>query len=306
MTLLAVSELLIDRPGAAYGVLLVATGCLGAGFGAAVMAMNALAQRLSPGRENRSVLTLNALLGAGTALAPLLATVVIAAGAWWTMPVIVAVALMVLLGLTTARPLDASAGAASGAAFSRRLPRRFWLFAAAVFLYGIVETLNGNWSGPYLTSEHGVSVRGASFALMTFWAMVTIGRVLFAALSTRSTVARIYAGLPILLAAAFQIVARARGETAGIAAFGLAGLGCSAFFPLSISLSGQEFPQLAAVMSGQLVALYQAGYGVAAFGVGPLRQFAGVSFGTVYALGSLVAFVMLLVALGVTTGGPDR
>jgi FHS family glucose/mannose:H+ symporter-like MFS transporter len=306
MTLLAVSELLIDRSDAAYGVLLVATGSLGAGFGAAVMAMNAFAQRLSPGREDRSVLTLNALLGAGTALAPLFAAIVIGAGAWWTMPVIVAVALTVLLVLTTARPLDASAGAASDALRLQHLPRRFWLFAAAVFLYGIAETLNGNWSGPYLTGEHAVSVRGASLALMTFWGMVTIGRVLFAMLSTRSTVARIYAGLPILLAVAFQIVARARGETAGIAAFGLAGLGCSAFFPLSISLSGREFPQLAAVMSGQLVAVYQAGYGVAAFGVGPLRQFADVSFATIYSLGSLVASAMLVVAFGVTTRRPDR
>jgi fucose permease len=306
MTLLAVSQLLIDSSAAAYDVLLVATGALGAGFGAVVMAINTFAQRFSPGREDRSVLTLNALLGAGTALAPLFAAVVIGAGAWWTMPVIVAVVLTLLLVLTTARPLDASAAAAPGASPLQHLPRRFWLFAAAVFLYGIVETLNGNWSGPYLTSEHGVSVRGASFALMTFWGTVTIGRVLFAMLSTRSSVARIYAGLPILMAAAFQIVARAHGETAGIAAFGLAGLGCSAFFPLSISLSGREFPQLAAVMAGQLVAVYQVGYGVAAFGVGPLRELADISFGTIYSLGSLVAFAMLLVALGVTTRGSPR
>ena len=304
MALLAASQLLIERSSAAYGVLLVATGSLGAGFGAAVMAMNAFVQRFSPGREDRSVLTLNALLGAGTALAPIFAAVVIGAGAWWVMPLIVAVALTVLLLLSVARPLDASADATSATSPAARLPQRFWLFAAAVFLYGIAETLNGNWSGAYLTGERDVSVRGASFALMTFWGMVTIGRVVFAALSTRATVSRIYAGLPILLAVAFQIVARAGGETAGIAAFGLAGLGCSAFLPLSISLSGQEFPQLAAVMSGQLVAVYQAGYGVAAFGVGPLREIADVSFATIYSLGSLVASAMLVVALGVTARQP--
>jgi len=305
MTLLAVSQLLIDRSSAAYGVLLVSTGSLGAGFGAAVMAVNAFAVQFSPGHEDRSVLTLNALLGAGTALAPLFAAVVIAAGAWWVLPVIVAVALTILLLLTTTRPLDASANASSDGVRSQRLPRRFWLFAAAVFLYGIVETLNGNWSGAYLTGERGVSVQGASLALMTFWGMATIGRVLFAMLSSRASVARVYAGLPILLTAAFQIVARARGEAAGVAAFGLAGLGCSAFLPLSISLSGREFPQLAAIMSGQLVAVYQAGYGVAAFGVGPLRELAGVSFGTIYSLGSLVASAMLVVALGVTRGPAD-
>jgi len=306
MTLLAVSQLLIDRSSAAYGVLLVATGSLGAGFGAVVMAANAFAERFSPGREDRSVLTLNALLGAGTALAPLFAAIVIGAGAWWLLPSIVAVALMVLVLVTTTRPLDASADAASSASRSTRLPPRFWWFAAAVFLYGIAETLNGNWSGPYLTGERGVSVRGASFALMAFWGMVTIGRVLFAALSTRWTAARIYAVLPILMAVAFQIVARARSEAAGVAAFGLAGLGCSAFFPLSISLSSQASPQFAAVMAGELVAVFQAGYGVAAFGVGPLREFVDISFGTIYSLGSLVASAMLLVALGATARRPNR
>lgn len=306
MSLLAVSQLLIYRPSAAYGVLLVATGSLGAGFGAAVMAMNAFVERFSPGREDRRVLTLNALLGTGTALAPLVAAVVIGAGAWWMMPLVVAVALAVLLLLSTVRLLDASASVASDTLRSEPMPRRFWLFAAAMFLYGIAETLNGNWSGPYLTGERDVSVRGASFALMTFWAMVTIGRMLFATLSTRLTVTKIYIALPILLAVAFQIVAHAGSETAGIVAFGLTGLACSAFFPLSISVSGQECPRLSAVMSGELVAVFQAGYAVAAFGVGPLREFADVSFGTIYSFGTLVASAMFLVALGATVRRPAR
>ena len=169
-----------------------------------------------------------------------------------------------------------------------------------MFLYGIAETLNGNWSGPYLTGERDVSVRGASFALMTFWAMVTIGRVLFAALSNRTTVRWIYAGLPVLLLAAFQIVAHAGSEAGSIVAFGLTGLGCSAFFPLCISLSGQEYPRLAAAMAGGIVAFYQMGYGVAAFGVGPLRELAGLPFRTIYSLGSVIAGAMFVVALVIT------
>jgi fucose permease len=300
MALLAASSLLIDSPEPAYVILLAATGSLGFGFGAAVMALNSYAQKLSPGREDRSVLTLNALLGAGTALAPLLVAIFVGAGAWWLMPLMVAAALTGLLLLSTRQPLDVPAGREAGAPRSERLPRRFWLFAGAVLLYGVAETLNGNWSGPYLTGERGVSVRGASVALMTFWAMVTIGRVLFATVSSRTTVRWIYAGLPLLLLAAFQIVARAGGEAGSIAAFGLAGLGCSAFFPLCISLSGQESPRCAAAMSGGLVAFYQAGYGVAAFGVGPLREFAGLPFRTIYSLGSVVAPAMFALALAVT------
>jgi hypothetical protein len=110
-------------------------------------------------------------------------------------------------------------------------------------------------------------------------------------------------GLPVLLIVAFQAILRVRGETGGIVAFGLAGLGCSAFFPLCISLSGQEFPRFAAAMSGELVAFYQAGYGVAAFGVGPLRDLTGRPLGMIYTVGTLVAAAMLMAALAVGARG---
>ena len=49
-------------------------------------------------------------------------------------------------------PLEAPAGDAAGSVRSQALCHRgFWLFAAAVLLYGIAETLCGNWSGSYLT-----------------------------------------------------------------------------------------------------------------------------------------------------------
>jgi fucose permease len=303
MILLALSRLLQGVPAAAYGVLLVATGALGFGFGTVVMALNIYAEEFSPGREDRAVLSLNALLGAGTALAPLLVAIFTGLGAWWLLPLTVAAALAGLLLFSAGRPLVATPGGATGAARSLHLPRRFWLFAAAVLLYGIAETLNGNWSGPYLTSERGVSAGGASVALAAFWGMVTIGRILFAALSTKTTVRWIYAGLPVLLIVAFQAILRVRGETGGVIAFGLAGLGCSAFFPLCISLSGQEFPRFAAAMSGELVAFYQAGYGVAAFGVGPLRDLTGRPLGIIYTVGTLVAAAMLMAALAVVVRG---
>jgi MFS family permease len=302
MILLASSRLLPGVPAGAYGILLLATGALGFGFGTVVMALSIYAEEFSPGREDRAVLSLNALLGAGTALAPLLVAIFTDLGAWWLLPLAVAAAMAGLLRFSAGQPL-ASRGGATGAATSPHLPGRFWLFAAAVLLYGIAETLNGNWSGPYLTSERGVSAGGASFALAAFWGMVTIGRILFAALSTKTTVRWIYAGLPVLLIVAFQTILRVHGETGGIVAFGLAGLGCSAFFPLCISLSGQEFPRLAAAMSGELVAFYQAGYGVAAFGVGPLRDLTGRPLGMIYTVGTLVVAAIVIAALAVVVRG---
>ena len=55
-------------------------------------------------------------------------------------------------------------------------------------------------------------------------------------------------------------------------AFALAGFGCSALLPLTISFGQEKLVSMAAVISGLLIACYQVGYGIAAFGVGPLRD----------------------------------
>ena len=179
---------------------------------------------------------------------------------------------------------------------ARTLPRRFWLYAAAVFLYGILETLNGNWATLYLAGERGVSSQGASMALAAFWAMVTAGRVLIAAISVRIPSRSIYVALPVLLLVTFQLASRIQGETGGILAFAMAGLACSAFLPLSISFGGDEFPYLSAVMAGELIAFYQLGYGVAAFGTGPLRDLIGLPFSVIFAGGSVVALPLAVIA----------
>jgi hypothetical protein len=106
----------------------------------------------------------------------------------------------------------------------------------------------------------------------------------------------IYVGLPLLLIIAFQSVSHVSGRTMGILAFGFAGLACSAFFPLSISFGGEEFPRLASVMSGELIAFYQLGYGFAAFGMAPLRALTGLPFSSMYSCGSVVAACMGILA----------
>jgi MFS transporter, FHS family, glucose/mannose:H+ symporter len=300
MTLLALSRLLLGAPDMAFGVLLLATGALGFGFGATVMALNTYAEAFFPRRADRAVLALNALLGLGTALAPVLVAIVVALGAWWLLPVLVAGIAVLLFGVAYTQPLRSSAGGGDAARPTSLnwadLPRRFWLYAAAVFVYGIVETMNGNWAMLYLSSERGVSAQGASLALAAFWVMVTVGRVLIALISQLVPARWIYVALPALSLVVFQLAAQVQSETGGIIVFGLAGLACSGFLPLSISFAGGEFPQLAAVMAGGLIAFYQLGYGVAAFGIGPLQSLFGLSFSTVFAAGSVVAAPIIVIA----------
>jgi MFS transporter, FHS family, glucose/mannose:H+ symporter len=307
MTLLALSRLLIGAPDTAFAVLLFATAALGFGFGATVMALNTYAEAFFPAGIDRAVLVLNALLGLGTALAPVLVALVVAIGAWWLLPLLIACVVVLLSGIALMQPLRAATDTAAGEVSIgwTNLPRRFWLYAAAVFVYGIAETLNGNWAVLYLTTERGVSTGGAAFALAAFWAMVTLGRVLIAVISRLVPARWIYAALPVLLLLTFQLASRVQGQTGGIVALGLAGLACSAFLPLSISFGGKEFPRLSAMVAGELIAFYQLGYGIAAFGIGPLHAPIGLAFSTIFAAGTLVALPLVAIAYFVVRGGPS-
>jgi len=131
--------------------------------------------------------------------------------------------------------------------------------------------------------------------------MVTVGRVLFAAVNRWIAVRTTYHVLPFALAVVFAVIALLPDDstTAGIVSFGLAGLGCSALLPLTIGFGEKELTSLAAAVAGGIIASYQLGYGIAAFGVGPLLD-SGVTLPAIYAAAAGVAVAMGLLSFGVT------
>jgi fucose permease len=297
MALLVASQFTIGAGSLPYLILLLATTCLGIGFGLTVPSLNNLVGAFFASAVDRAVLYLNALLGLGTALAPVLVAVFLGIGWWWGLPLIVALLLAVLLVVSSGLPLRVAGEAVGGGAADPArppLPRAFAVFAAFAVLYGIVETTSGNWSTLYLTGSIGASTTLASLALTTFWAMVTVGRILFAAIERRFPEPSTYRLLPFVAAVALGLAALLpRGDgLAGVLVFGLAGLGCSALLPLTISFGQHDLVTVGAAVSGLLIAAYQVGYGIAAFGFGPLQDVFGVGLAAIFALAAGVAVVM--------------
>lgn len=101
-----------------------------------------------------------------------------------------------------------------------------------------------------------------------------------------------YHGLPFLLAGAFALIAvlPRHPPAAAVAASCLAGLGCSALRPLRISIGQEKLSGNQAVVAGGIIACYQAGYGIATFGVRPLAS-AGIRLPTIFAASAAVAAV---------------
>jgi MFS family permease len=136
-------------------VLLLATTCMGLAFGLTVPVINTCAAAFFPLTADRAVLTLNTLLGLGTALAPAFVAVFIGLGFWWGLPVLVAVFCGGLLIFSL--PLTISTGTAEDAPHARSggLPPLFPAFAAAT----------------------------ASLALTVFWAAGTGAHLLFTSIN---------------------------------------------------------------------------------------------------------------------------
>ena len=307
MALFYGSSFVVADRALAHVALLLATASLGAGFGLAVPALNTLTSNLFPRDTDRAILVLNALLGAGTVLAPALSALFIGLHVWSLLPLSALAALVVLTSASVRIPFaDSPSAAASRKAGA--LPPRFWLYAAAALLYGIIETMNGNWAELLMTHTLGATAALASVALTGFWAGVTGGRLLFATLERRLADRYTFRFLPFLCAGALTLVARLgpREEALGIFAFVVAGVGCSALLPLTISFSQEEFARIGAVVAGLLIAFYQVGYGIAAFGAGTVHQDTHASLSAIFAGAALVAVALGLLATFAIRGPKER
>ena len=298
MGLLIASQFLMANQTTAYAVLLLATTCMGLAFGLTVPVINTCAAAFFPKTADRALLTLNTLLGLGTALAPAFVAVFVGLGFWWGLPVLVAVLCAGLL--VFAMPLTISTGSASDAPQSRSggLPPLFPAFAAAAFLYGICETMNGNWASILMSGALSNTTATASLSLTLFWGAVTGGRLLFASIDRWMPERIVFKILPAVICVAFLLVPLipAGNPLAGLALFALAGLGCSAMLPLIISFGQKSMPTIAASVAGLLIAFYQLGYGLAAFGVGPLENMASLSLNHIFAATAVPAIGLVILA----------
>jgi predicted MFS family arabinose efflux permease len=158
--------------------------------------------------------------------------------------------------------------------------------------------MNGNWASVYMMSRLGANAALASLALTIFWAAVTAGRVLFTTLDKWVAAGTTFRILPFVVASALVVTACLQDAQPqlGIVAFAAAGLGCSALLPLVISLGQEELTAVAASVAGGLICAYQIGYGIAAFGVGPLQVRAGLRLETIYGATAAVALAMALLS----------
>jgi predicted MFS family arabinose efflux permease len=129
--------------------------------------------------------------------------------------------------------------------------------------------------------------------------------VLFALLQRWFATWRTYHVLPFALAVVFVVIAVLPHGSAwlGVLTFGAAGLACSALLPLTISFGQEQLTVISASIAGGVIAFYQLGYGIAAFGAGPLQE-AGIALPIIFGVSAGAALVLGGFAFAVARGHP--
>src|SRR5208282_5918730 len=107
-------------------------------------------------------------------LAPVFVAIFTGFGFWWGLPVLAGALILGLLLFSFNQPLN-EGGQTTVQTQKIEFPARFWIFATFALLYGVCETMNGNWASLYMTKHFNANNFMASLALTIFWGMVTAG-----------------------------------------------------------------------------------------------------------------------------------
>jgi predicted MFS family arabinose efflux permease len=106
--------------------------------------------------------------------------------------------------------------------------------------------------------------------------------------------------------AAFLLLPTIRGSEGAIGLFALAGLACSAFFPLTIALLSKRYPADVARVSALMIAALMIGVGTGSTLIGALRAQLPLEDLYRYSIGYPIAVLLLaLVALRSTRATPE-
>ncbi len=297
----ALCSLLMHSPAQAFMALLAVMLAIGLGFGALLTALNSYALFFFPKGSKTAITFLHTCLGVGTALGPLLFDVFYTRDCFWGDPLLISFLFFVLLiSALIFFPNPMQFGQERKTQGKVRNRPLFLLFLAIAFFYGVSETAFGNWGTLFLTRSKGFNLIDANFALALFWAAVTAGRLAAAFLSLKLSFKAIYRILsPILLCSVLLLLFASKSQQLYVA-FAMAGLGCSAFLPFTVGLAQERFAAIAPVISGLVMGIYMAGYGVVSQGVGVLSELFHLSLSALFAFLIFVCVLLFYLILKVT------
>jgi predicted MFS family arabinose efflux permease len=260
------------KPELGLPIIMCGTAFFGFGFGFGGGPLNAVVALLFPSRSTTAITALHMSAGAGLTLGPSLFAVLTQHDHWVFGPIGLAVLCSGLIVLTALADFpDAPRGAMKIETSERPSGSQFfWICALVAVVYSIAEGTFSNWAILFLSEERGLDAPSAALALTAFWAALTFGRLISSILAVRVTPIGFLSILPLTIALALWVLPSVNSPVNGIWMFALAGLGCSAFFPMLVAYAAGRYPNDVAWIGSTLTAAMMVGVGIGSYGIGAL------------------------------------
>jgi fucose permease len=287
-----------------FSLLLLANLFLGFGLGASVSVLGMLIIDLYPTRRDLALVGLHAGFGVGATVAPLMVSTFFQQGIWYrsfeyTLVLLVMIFLAAMF--TPDEPNTDDRKVDLGVKTSLApgpLPWGARFFILATVLYGVVEAVIGNWSISFLSEDRGLSVEVATRSLSLFWASLTVGRLFATALVLRISPKMLYWLSPVVIMGGIFLMIRSVSEHEVAMSFIISGLGCSYFFPLSISLATGYYDRWREGISGLTMTGLMVGVGLGSFSIGFMKGLWGMPLSFAFIIALFCAAGLWVISMG--------
>lgn len=287
----------------ALPLLLASTTAMGVGFGFMGSPMNGCPALFFPTRVGAATVGIHCFNGSGLIFGPLLLQVALGHGQYAFYPYSQAAIALVCALLSFIAPFPPENPRSVSEGTTETPPWRageFWILAFIAVIYSFAEGTFSNWAAVYLQSDRHLPAALAAWAISAFWGGVVGGRLIVSLAVLWLSERLVWRTLPLVMIAAFWLLPMANTPFLGIGIFIVAGLGCSAFFPLTVSLATRQFPQHLAWASAMMIAALMTGNGLGSFSLGLLH--AHLTFANLYRASALYPALALLLTFAVRPG----
>jgi len=296
------AALLVVGGAESYGQLLLAVALLGAGGCALNGASNALVADLyeDPAAKSAALNRVGLFFGFGALFIPFLIGLLLRAAGLGGI-LVGGAALCVLVAVANALPAYPPAKQAGGLSLAEatRLARDplVLLLGLLLFFQSGNEFIVGGYATTLLTSEVGMSIGGASYALAGYWAALMLMRAWLGRRRSSLTGGRLVMASATASAAVTALLVTASGPPLAVAMVVALGATLAGIFPAVLGVAGSRFPAHSGTVFGLLFTMALAGgmtlpwvtgQAAVAWGLRPALGLVALQFLAVFALQWLV------------------
>lgn len=285
-------------------LILVSSAVYGFGFGFGGGPHNAIAALSFPKRSESAVTMLHMFVGLGMTICPILFARAITGGYWSALPITLAslTGILMLITLFSNVPKQPVVDRESGSSPMKSF--YFWIIVAIAVVYAVAEGTIVSWAVIYVQDTKGLSAETAGYALAAFMAMLTLGRFITSILLLRMKPVQLWLVLPPLLLTAFILFPMLQGDMPVLSGFVLAGLACSAFFPLMLIVCAEKYPNDMSYIASMLLATILAGGSAGGYVIGQLQ--ANINMDDLFTYSAIYPVVVFLLILWSIQLGKSR